>query len=72
MFNGVLTKSGLDDVDDSLAGVDVGEDLAAAGGVLGTFLEDDDLRLLNKKKENPHISQSSLSSGLLKSQALTP
>ena len=42
----VLTKGGLDDIDDSLAGVDVGEDLTAARGVLSAFLEDDDLGLL--------------------------
>jgi hypothetical protein len=41
-----LTKSGLDDVDDGLAGVDVGEDLATAGRVLGTSLKDNDLGLL--------------------------
>ena len=47
----LLTKSGLNDIDDSLAGVDVGEDLTAARGVLGTFLEDDDLRLLDKRED---------------------
>ena len=41
-----LTESGLDDVNDGLACVDVGKDLSAAGRILGTFLEDDDLRLL--------------------------
>jgi hypothetical protein len=46
LVGGALTKSGLNDVDDGLAGVDVGEDLAAAGRVLGTSLEDNDLGLL--------------------------
>ena len=44
-----LTESGLDDVYDSLAGADVGKDLTATGGVLGSFLEDDNLRLLCSK-----------------------
>ena len=47
-----LTESGLDDVDNSLACVDVGDDLATARRILGTFLQDDDLRLLLKKEEN--------------------
>lgn len=42
-----LTKGGLDDVDDGLAGVDVGDDLATARMVIGALLEDDDLRLLS-------------------------
>ena len=50
-----LTESGLDDVNDSLACVDVGKDLSAAGRILGTFLEDDDLRLL-KKNESKSVT----------------
>ena len=41
----LLTKGGLDHIDDSLAGIDVLDDLTAAGVVLGTLLEDHDLGL---------------------------
>ena len=46
----VLTKSGLDNVNNGLACIDVGEDLATAWGILGSLLEDNDLRLLYDKK----------------------
>jgi len=39
-----------------LAGVDVGEDLAAAGRILGTFLQDDDLRLLRERDKSRLVS----------------
>ena len=51
----LLTKSGLNDIDDSLAGVDVGEDLATARRIFSSFLKDDDLRLLSKKKQNVKV-----------------
>ena len=43
-----LTKGGLDDVDNSLASIDVGDDLTAALSVLGTLFHDHDLWRLHK------------------------
>ena len=42
-----LTESGLDNIDDSLASVNVGDDLSPAGGIFGTFLHDNNLWRLN-------------------------
>jgi len=44
----LLTKGGFDDVNNSLAGVDVRNDLSLAEGVFGSFLEDHNLRVLNQ------------------------
>ena len=49
-LNPLLTESGLDDIDDGLAGVDVGDDLSLSGRVLSSLLEDDDLWGLNSAK----------------------
>jgi hypothetical protein len=40
------TKGGLDNVDNRLASVDVGNDLSSSGGLLGSLLHDNDLWLL--------------------------
>jgi len=40
------TKSGLDDFDDRLAGIDVRDDVALALGLFGSVLKDEDLRCL--------------------------
>ena len=42
----LLTKGGLDNIDDSLAGIDVGNDLASSGRVFGSFLKNHDLGAL--------------------------
>ena len=47
----ILTKCGFDDINDGLAGIDVGNNLAAAGAIFGSVLEDDDLGL----KQVAHI-----------------
>jgi hypothetical protein len=45
-MKGTLTKSGLDDVDDGCASVDVRDDLSFSGAFFGTFLEDNNLWVL--------------------------
>jgi len=44
------TESGLDDVDDGGAGIDVGKDLTLAGRLISSVLENDNLRRLSKGK----------------------
>lgn len=47
VFSNKLTESGLDNIDNSGACVDVGDDLAFAEGILSAFFKDHDLWCLN-------------------------
>jgi hypothetical protein len=40
----ILTEGSLDDIDNSVAGVNVGNNLTTAESFVGSFLQNDDLR----------------------------